>query len=53
MTPCKYDWLDTAHVDFERKVILVLGAGVTGLSIVRWLARKGAVVVLALSLIHI
>ena len=47
MTPCKYDWLDTAHVDFERKVILVLGAGVTGLSIVRWLARKGAVVALA------
>ena len=47
MTPCNYDWLDTAHIDFERKVILVLGAGVTGLSIVRWLARKGAVVVLA------
>ena len=40
-------WPDIAHVDFEGKVILVLGAGVTGLSIVRWLARKGAVVVLA------
>ena len=32
---------------FEGKVVLVLGAGATGASIVRWLTLNGATVVLA------
>ena len=32
---------------FEGKVVLVLGAGATGVSIVRWLTLSGATVVLA------
>ena len=34
-------------VTVEGKVILVLGCGITGLSIIRWFVQKGAIVVLA------
>ena len=47
MATCADDRSDIAPFDIKGRVILVLGAGATGLSIVRWLARQGAVVVLA------
>ena len=47
MATCADDRSDVAPFDIKGRVILVLGAGATGLSIVRWLDRKGAVVVLA------
>jgi UDP-N-acetylmuramoylalanine--D-glutamate ligase len=47
MATCVDDRSDVAPFDIKGRVILVLGAGATGLSIVRWLTRKGAVVVLA------
>lgn len=41
------DWFDASPVAAGGRVVLVLGAGKTGLSIVRWFSGKGAIVVLA------